>query len=81
MLRNYRGWRGDPAAGHGALGGGEEANEFLMPVLRHAAADDVSVENIQRREQGGRSVSLVIVGHGPAFPRFQRQAGLVRSSA
>ncbi len=38
-----------------------------MPMLLHAAADDRSVENIERREQRGRAVAFVVVGHGPAF--------------
>jgi len=66
----------DLAGRRGALDGGEEADELLMPMLRHAAADDRSCENVQRREQGGRAVALVVVGQGPAFSGLERQARL-----
>lgn len=66
----------DLACRHGALDGGKEADELPMAMLLHAAADDDSVQNIERGEQGGRAVSLVIVDHGPAFSGFERQAGL-----
>lgn len=66
----------DLALRRGALDRGEKADELLMPMLLHAAADDGSVQNIERGEQGGRAVSLVVVGHGPAFSGFERQAGL-----
>ncbi len=66
----------DLASRNGALDGGQEADELLMPMLLHAAPDDGSVENVERREQGGHAVALIIVGHGPAFSGFQRQAGL-----
>jgi hypothetical protein len=49
----------------------EEADELLMPVALHATADHRSVQDIERREQGGRAVALVIVGHGPSPPLLQ----------
>ena len=61
---------------HGALHGVEEADELLMPMLAHAAPDHGSVENVQRSEQRRRSIAFVVVGHGPAFSRLERQTRL-----
>src|SRR6516225_6128489 len=47
------------------LDGVEEADELLMPVALHAAADDPALQHVERGEQRGRAVALVIVGHGP----------------
>ncbi|OWK25293.1 hypothetical protein AJ87_11495 [Rhizobium yanglingense] len=41
----------------------EEADELLMPVALHVAADDGSVENIQGSEKRRGAVALVIMGH------------------
>ena len=41
----------------------EEANELLMTVPLHAAADDRAFEDVQGREQGRCAVALVVVGH------------------
>ena len=52
----------DQLAGrHGALDGVEEADELLVPVPRHALADDAAVDHVQRREQGRRAVADVVV--------------------
>ena len=59
-----------------ALDGVEEADELLMPVALHAAADHRAVEHVQRGEQRRRAVALVVVGHGPGAALLQRQAGL-----
>jgi hypothetical protein len=48
-----------------ALDGVEEADELLMPVALHAAADDITLQDVEGGEQGGRAVALVVVGHGP----------------
>ena len=50
-------------------------------MTRHAAADNRAGEHVERREQRGGAVTLVIVGHraGPAL--LHRQPGWVRSSA
>src|SRR5579862_6548754 len=45
-----------------------------MPVIAHA--DYGAVRHIERREQGGRSVSLVVVGHSSAAALLQRQSWL-----
>ncbi len=47
-----------------------------MPVTLHVAADYGSVEHVQRGEQGGHAVALVVVGHGPGAALLHRQAGL-----
>ena len=54
----------------------EEADELLMPMALHVAADDRSVEHVERGKERGRPVALIIVRHraGPAL--LERQAGL-----
>ena len=59
-----------------ALDGVEEADEFLMPMALHVAADDGSVEHVHRGEQGRRPVPFVVVGQGSGAALLQRQAGL-----
>ena len=49
------------ARGDLALDGVEEADELLMPVALHAAADDLALQHVQRGEQGARAVTLVVV--------------------
>ena len=66
----------DLAGRHLGLDGVEEADELLMPVALHAAADDLALEHVERGEQGRRAVALVVVGHGAAAALLQRQAGL-----
>ena len=64
------------AGGNLALDGVEEADELLMAVALHAAADHRAVEHVERGEQGGRAVALVIVGHGSGAALLHRQARL-----
>jgi hypothetical protein len=64
------------AGGHRALDCVEEEDELLVPVALHAAADDAAVENVQRGEQRGGAVALVIVGHGATAAALERQSGL-----
>ncbi len=59
-----------------ALDGVQEADELLMAVALHAAADDLALKHIEGGEQGGRAVALVIMGHGPGSPLLEGQAGL-----
>src|SRR5262245_29740589 len=66
----------DLAGRHLALDGVEETNELLVPVALHAAADNLAVEHVERREQGGGAVALVIVRHGASPTLLQRQARL-----
>ena len=69
--------RVDQLAGrHGALDGVQEAQELLVPVALHAAADHRAFEDIERGEQGGRAIADIVVGHGAGLARLERQAGL-----
>ena len=54
----------------------EEADELLMPVAAHALADDLAVEHVERGEQGGRAVPLIIMGHRAAAAAPHRQPRL-----
>ena len=47
-----------------------------MPVLFHTPAQHGAVQDIEGCEQGGGAVTLVVMGHGGALARLQRQAGL-----
>jgi hypothetical protein len=80
------------AGRHGALERVEEADELLVPLALHAAADHRAVEHVERREQGGRAVALGVVGpcgavgtphptRVPQRPFFSGRPGWVRSSA
>ena len=64
-----------------ALDGLQEADEFLMAMALHVVADDRSVEDVHGREQGGRPVPLVIMGHGSGAAPIIGRPGWVRSSA
>jgi hypothetical protein len=61
---------------HLPLDGIEKADELLMAMALHAAADDLALEDIEGGEQGGGTVSFVIVGHGGTASFLHRQAGL-----
>ena len=54
----------------------EETDKFLMPVARHTVADHLAVEHAEGREQSGRAIAFVIVGHGPTAPLLHRQTRL-----
>ena len=54
----------------------EKADEFFMPVPVHAASDHCAIQEIQRREQRGRAIPLVVMGHRPASACLHRQAWL-----
>ena len=58
------------------IDGVEEADELLMAVALHVAADDGAVEYIEGGKQRGGVVALVVMGHGAAFAGLERQAGL-----
>ena len=53
------------SSGNLALDGVEEADELLMPMALHVAADHSSVEHVHRREQGRRPVPLVVLHPRP----------------
>ena len=55
---------------HLALDGIEKADELLVPVALHAAADDFALEDIEDGEQGGGAMAFVVMGHGGAAPLF-----------
>src|SRR6266571_6127972 len=54
----------------------EEADESLMPMALHVAADDGAIENVERGEQRGRAVALVVVYHCPGATWLHRQPRL-----
>ena len=54
----------------------EEADELLMPMLLHAAPDDLAFEDVEGGEQRGDTVAFVIVGNGGGAPLLERQARL-----
>ena len=58
------------------LDGVEEADELLMAVALHVAADDGAVEDVEGREQRGGAVTFVVVGHRSGAARLHRQARL-----
>ena len=58
------------------LDGVEEADELLMAVALHVAADHRAVEHVERGEQRGGAVALVVMGHGAGAALLHRQAGL-----
>ena len=64
------------AGRHLGLDGIEEANELLMAVALHAAAGDPSLQHVERGEQRGGAMALVIMGHGASPAALHRQAGL-----
>ena len=67
----------DELAGrHLSFDGFQEADEFLVGVLLHAAPQHPAVQYVEGGEQGGGPVALVVVGHGPAFAGLERQSGL-----
>src|SRR5215472_2485892 len=69
--------RVDQLAGrHSGFDAVQKADEFLVAMPRHAVADHRAVEDIECREQRGRAVADVIVGHGSGPAALDRQAGL-----
>ena len=61
---------------HICLDGIEKADELLMSVALHAAADDLAFEHVEGGEQRGRAVALIIVGHGLAAALLDWQSRL-----
>ena len=64
------------AGRHGGLDLVEEADELLMPVALHVAADHRAVQHVERGEQRRRAVPDVVVGHRPGPTLLHRQPGL-----
>ena len=48
----------------GGVDGVQEADELLMAMALHVAADHGAIEHVEGGEQRCRAVALVIVGHG-----------------
>ena len=59
-----------------SLKGVEEADELLMPVALHVPSEDLAGQDVQRREQRGRAMPLVVVGDRRAAALLQRQSRL-----
>src|SRR5271155_4446898 len=64
------------SGGHFGFDGVEKADELLMAMTLHAASDDRALQDVERREQRGRTVAYVIVGHGPEPAGLERQTRL-----
>jgi hypothetical protein len=62
-------------------GGPEKADELLIPVPLHAAAEHRAVQHVERGKQGRCAIPLVVVGQMPQRPSFIGRPGCVRSSA
>ena len=54
----------------------EKAQELAMSMARHAGPDNLAIQHVQRCEQGGGAVALVIVGNGTGWPRSSCRARL-----
>src|SRR5260370_7744545 len=61
---------------HLRLDGIEKADELLVPVALHVAADDATVEDVESGEQCGRTVAFVVVGHRSGAAWLHRQTRL-----
>ena len=61
---------------HLRLDGIEKADELLVPVSLHVAADDGAVEDVEGGEQRGCAVAFVVVGHRSGAARLHRQTRL-----
>ena len=48
----------------------EKSNELLVPVVRHAVSYDSSIKHAECGEQGGGSVSFVVMSHRPTTAFF-----------
>ena len=62
--------------GHPSVDNGKEADELLMAMMLHTLADDLALKHIERGEQSGDAVTLVVVGHGASPTLFHRQSRL-----
>ena len=54
----------------------EKAEELLMAMARHARPDNLAVQHVERCEQRGGAVALVVVGHRSGAALLHRQARL-----
>ena len=58
------------------LDGIQEADELLMAVSLHAAADDLAFQDVESGKERDCSVALIVMGHCSGTPFLQGQAGL-----
>ena len=54
----------------------EEADELLVAMVLHVAANDSAIEDVEGCEQRGGAVTFVVVGHRPGTARLHRQPRL-----
>ncbi len=54
----------------------QEADEFLMPMPRHAIANDRPIQHVQRSEPGRRAIAFVVVRLPGRDSRPERQERL-----
>ena len=59
----------------------KESNEFLVSVVRHTLRNDAALQDIERSEQRGRAMALVVMAHRATTPLLHRSPGCVLSSA
>src|ERR1039457_5227527 len=64
------------ASGYGLIDHTQKPQPLLMAVLLLTESEDLAIGDIQRSEQGGCAVALVIVRHGGASALLHRQARL-----
>src|ERR1700690_1252122 len=58
------------------LDGVEKADELLVAMALHVAADDGAIENVEGREQRGSAMTFVVVRHRSGTARLHRQPRL-----
>ena len=56
--------------------GTEKADELLMAMTLHVAADNSAIEDVEGGEQGRRAMSFIVMGHGAGAARLHRQSRL-----
>ena len=54
----------------------EEADELLVAMALHVAANDGAIEDVEGCEQRGGAVTFVVVRHRPSAARLHRQPRL-----
>src|SRR3979490_2098081 len=62
--------------GHSGLDEVQKADELLMTMAFHALSNNLAFKDIERREQGGNAMALVIMGHAGSAALLDRQARL-----
>ena len=62
--------------GYSGLDDVQKPNELLMAMALHALANNLALKDVERREQRGDTMALVIMGHSTSAPLLHRQARL-----